>query len=172
MTAKMTAVTITGEMLVEQARTWIGTPYHHAARAKGAGVDCVGLIVGAARELGVSVPSDTTSYGRGDNLALMHAGLSEFCDCFESGLVPDRQPGDILIFRGGSILHHIALYCGLKDSGLKDSGLKDSGDEAETMIHVYNTVGKVVEQPITPEWERLLFRVYRLRDTDLERGSC
>ena len=141
---------ITGEMLVAQARTWIDTPYHHAGRAKGHGVDCIGLVIGAARELGAAVPFDTTDYGRGDNLPLMRRGLLQFCDCFP---VPDFPPdqwrgGDILIFRGGSILHHVAIY---------------TGPEMGAMIHVYNTVGKVVEQRLTPEWVRLLHLVFRLR---------
>lgn len=144
----MPVTNITGEDLVKQARTWLQTPYHHAGRVKGVqgGVDCIGLIVGAACELGVEVPSDTTAYGRGDNLALMADGLLEFCT-FNDRDLPLRL-GDILIFRGGPILHHVGLY---------------AGPETNTMIHVYNTVGKVVEQTVTPEWERLLYRVYRLR---------
>ena len=146
---------ITGEMLVAQARTWIDTPYHHAGRAKGHGVDCIGLVIGAARELGAAVPFDTTAYGRGDNLPLMQRGLLQFCDCLQPGELsaqkaggPPLRPGDILIFRGGSILHHVAIY---------------TGPEMGAMIHVYNTVGKVVEQRLTPEWVRLLHLVFRLR---------
>ena len=137
---------ITGEMLVAQARTWIDTPYHHAGRAKGHGVDCIGLVIGAARELGAVVPFDTTAYGRGDNLALMTQGLMEFCAAYDTDVT--LAPGDILIFRGGSILHHVAIY---------------TGPEMGAMIHVYNTVGKVVEQRLTPEWVRLLHLVFRLR---------
>lgn len=139
---------ITGEMLVEQARTWLETPYHHAGRVKGpqGGVDCIGLIVGAARELGVEVPSDTTAYGRGDNLELMHTGLSEFCTVNDRDL--SLRVGDIILFRGGPIVHHVSLY---------------GGPETNTMIHVYNSIGKVVEQAITDDWERLLYLVYRLR---------
>lgn len=39
--------------IVEEARTWLGTPFQHQARLKGVGVDCLGLIgeVGAALKL-------------------------------------------------------------------------------------------------------------------------
>jgi len=30
--------------ILEEARSWIGTPYHHKGRVKGVGVDCGGLI--------------------------------------------------------------------------------------------------------------------------------
>ena len=39
--------------IVTQARTWIGTPFHHQARLKGKGCDCLGLIVGVVDELGL-----------------------------------------------------------------------------------------------------------------------
>ena len=32
------------EAVVTEAKTWIGTPFHHAARIKGAGVDCLMLL--------------------------------------------------------------------------------------------------------------------------------
>ncbi len=30
--------------LIAEARTWLGTPYHHKGRVKGVGVDCGGLL--------------------------------------------------------------------------------------------------------------------------------
>ena len=41
------------QTIVTQARTWIGTPFHHQARLKGKGCDCLGLIVGVVDELGL-----------------------------------------------------------------------------------------------------------------------
>jgi cell wall-associated NlpC family hydrolase len=39
--------------VVIEARTWVGTPYHHQARLKGVGVDCIGLVLGCAWALGL-----------------------------------------------------------------------------------------------------------------------
>lgn len=49
---------ITPEQIVAQARTWLGTKYHHQGRlkksAKGpGGCDCLGLIIGVIDELGL-----------------------------------------------------------------------------------------------------------------------
>lgn len=41
--------------IVNVARSWIGTPFHHQGREKGIGCDCLGLIIGIATEL--KVPS-------------------------------------------------------------------------------------------------------------------
>ena len=30
--------------IVEEARSWLGTPYHHQAALKGVGCDCIGLL--------------------------------------------------------------------------------------------------------------------------------
>lgn len=38
-------------IVVEKARDWVGTPYHHQGSLKQAGTDCLGLIRGLWREL-------------------------------------------------------------------------------------------------------------------------
>ena len=39
--------------IVKAARTYIGTPFHHRERQPGIALDCVGLLVCVARELGI-----------------------------------------------------------------------------------------------------------------------
>ena len=46
--------------VVTAAREWIDTPFHHQARLKGVGVDCVGLVIGVARELAL-VPESVSA---------------------------------------------------------------------------------------------------------------
>jgi cell wall-associated NlpC family hydrolase len=51
--------------VVAEARTWLGTPFHHQARLKSVGVDCIGLVIGVSRELGLVAPDfDVTGYSR------------------------------------------------------------------------------------------------------------
>ena len=51
--------------IVTEARTWVGTPYHHQARLKGVGVDCAGLVIGVARALDLVAPAfDVAGYAR------------------------------------------------------------------------------------------------------------
>jgi hypothetical protein len=50
------------------------TPFHHQARLEGVGVDCVGLVISVAREMG-AVPADwdVGGYGRvPDGKRLVH----------------------------------------------------------------------------------------------------
>ncbi|MDO6044547.1 hypothetical protein Q4P48_08410 [Neisseria gonorrhoeae] len=39
--------------IVEEARSWLGTPYHHHAMVKGAGVDCAMLLVAVYGAVGL-----------------------------------------------------------------------------------------------------------------------
>ncbi len=50
-------------LVMEIARSWVGTKFHHQGRRKNVGVDCIGLIVGVAQELGLNV-EDKTDYAR------------------------------------------------------------------------------------------------------------
>ena len=49
---------VTQEDIINQARTWLGTKYHHQGRLKKSsrgdgGVDCIGLVIGIIDELGI-----------------------------------------------------------------------------------------------------------------------
>lgn len=46
---------ITTTEIVDEARTWIGTPFRHQGRLKRVGVDCVGLIVGVGVAVGFRI---------------------------------------------------------------------------------------------------------------------
>lgn len=45
-----------------EAMTWIGTPYHHAARVKGVGVDCAQILIGVYSACGLIDAFDTGPY--------------------------------------------------------------------------------------------------------------
>lgn len=44
--------------IVSIARSWIGTPYLHRARVKGAGVDCALVILAVFQEAGIAPPDE------------------------------------------------------------------------------------------------------------------
>jgi len=49
--------------VVAEARTWIGTPYHHQGREKLVACDCVGLLIGVGEALGQRIVPPAP-YGR------------------------------------------------------------------------------------------------------------
>ena len=64
MPSVMTLRALTRAAVVAEARSWIGTPYHHAADVKGHGVDCAMLLVRVYCDLGLIEPFDPRPYTR------------------------------------------------------------------------------------------------------------
>lgn len=137
---------LTGAQIVDQARTWVGTPWHHDARVKGVGVDCIGLVAGVFAELGVPV-NDVRGYGRGDEFERMNRELEKY------GLLSHSfAPGHVLVFRNCDhavtpVYNHVGIFTG------------------DGMIHAWNggSARAVVEMPLSPFWESCLVAGYRYR---------
>jgi cell wall-associated NlpC family hydrolase len=65
---KAEAQTVTDQQIVEEARSWLGTPYYlgGAADASRYGIDCSGLTMRVMEQFGVSLPdSPVAQYGYG-----------------------------------------------------------------------------------------------------------
>lgn len=94
--------------IVEEAKTWLRTPWHHCARVKGAGVDCGQLIIACYVNAGL-VPDFQT----GDYTADWHLHRSEerYLEFVEAHL--DRcdapLPGDVVVWRFGRTFSHGAI---------------------------------------------------------------
>lgn len=101
----ITTEEIQREDVVREALTWIGTPFHHQARIKGAGVDCgqFPLAVFEACEL---IPHYKPDRYPADfhlhcdqELYLVH--LERF-----AARVNQPRPGDLALFRFGRVVSH------------------------------------------------------------------
>ena len=98
------------ERFVEEALTWLGTRYHHAAMIKGAGVDCIMLMVAAGRAAGKIPPDfDPRPY---DQYWYMHRDEEKYLNgiigyCVRT-IAPQR--GDIVLYKFGRTVSHGAIY--------------------------------------------------------------
>lgn len=84
--------------IVAEARSWLGTPYHHQGSVKGAGCDCLGLVRGVYRALYGPEPGKVPPYAReneGGEGERLVAGMSRYL----SRVDPPGLPGDVLVFR-------------------------------------------------------------------------
>ena len=131
---------ITGQVVVDEARTWIGTPFQHQGREKGRAVDCAGLVAGVAQALGFEI-ADMTGYARQPFGNMLKA------ICEAQGVKVDKpQPGDILLMRFVREPQHLAIHAG------------------ETIIHSYQRAGKVSEHRIDNAWRDRIVAVYRFKE--------
>lgn len=133
---------------IEEARSWIGTPYCHQASAKGAGCDCLGLIRGVWRTLyGIepeSQPVYTADWGEGtEGEPLLEAARRHLVETIAA------EPGTVLIFRWRPWLP--AKHAGIQTT-------------AEKFIHAYDRSG-VVETTLGPQWRRRVASVFNFPDS-------
>lgn len=131
--------------LVELARSWKGTPFHHQGRIKGVGTDCTGFLIGVLDEAGIATPPDLPFYDRrprGEELDRRLASV------FEEIPREEAKPGDLLTFRS-KYVQHIAMLTG-----------------EDSIIHAVEGYG-VVEIPIDQMWKKRYHKAYRMnRVTD------
>ena len=113
---------MTSEAIVTEARSWVGTPYLHQGRRKGQGVDCIGLVVGVAPSLCITV-KDRADYAQQPAKGELQKELDRhgFRIPFTA-----RQAGDILLMRFSTEPQHVAIFTG------------------QSIIHAYQNVGKCV----------------------------
>jgi cell wall-associated NlpC family hydrolase len=117
--------------IVNAARDWLGTPFHHQARLKTIGVDCIGLVIGVARELGMVQPDfDVTGYSRyPEGRSLMAMARQQM-----NPITLDRmQIGDVVVVGFEKLPQHFGIIGDYRHGGF-------------SIIHAASAYGKVVEQ--------------------------
>jgi NlpC/P60 family putative phage cell wall peptidase len=134
--------------IIAEAREWLGTPWKHQASLKGVGCDCIGLIRGVARAVGLDDPFTSGSarryfgYGRIPDPSLLLDACRDYLD-------PGRgELGDILVLRFEREPQHFAIVSCLKP---------------RRMIHAYAQARKAVENGIDHVWLSRVVRTYSFR---------
>lgn len=113
---------ISRHQVLSEARSWIGTPYHHQQSIKGVGVDCVGLVRGVCANLGMC-PNDMTQlegatpylgYSRSPDGRKLAAAFEQFTTPIE---IEDAQPGDIFMLRWRTFPQHVGFFANYQHGG-------------------------------------------------------
>ncbi len=143
----MNSLKINPKQVVEEARRWIGTPYHHQASLHGVGCDCLGLLRGVRRALGGEDPKYIPPYTprgeiSGEDLDSALALYFKRCNTLV------YEPGNILVFRWRDHLPpgHVAIVSAQEKKGY-------------WMIHAHAGIS-VAEVPIDSWWRRHLLTVF------------
>lgn len=141
---------MTAEHFIEEARRYVGTPWVHQGRAPGAGLDCIGIIVCAARAAGATIV-DRDGYGRQPNPRQLMAAFEEN---FEQIDPADRRPGDLLVFywRESRKLGRLPQHAGIVTERRGGEGL----------LHAYDRVGRTVETGLDERWTSRVHSAWRI----------
>lgn len=137
------------------ARSWVGTRFKHQGRlkAKGrdrGGVDCIGLLVGIAKELEIRNPNGTLLHLQDDTGYSREPNKYKLQDYFDRFLIKSEtiEAGSILLVKYNRFPQH----CGVVGSYVNND---------LSIIHAYETAGKVVEHRLTDKWLKMVVGVYR-----------
>lgn len=94
--------------VLEAAKAWLGTPWHHMARVRGAGVDCAQLLMATYSDAGVIEPFEFEPYPEDWMLHRSEERLLHIVQRYADE-VQQPQPGDVALFRFGHCHAHGAI---------------------------------------------------------------
>lgn len=126
--------------IISTARSYLNTPFHHQARVKGVGIDCAGLLICVARDLGLQ-HYDVQGYSRVPSGAEFERHLAANLD-----RIMEIEPGCVLLMAFDSDPQHVAICTSLT-----------------TIIHAHYEVRKCVEHDLDAVWTSRIWAIYRFR---------
>lgn len=137
---------LTSELVIAEARRWIGTPYIHQASLLGVGCDCLGLVRGVWRSVVGQEPEAPGAYTPDWAEA---SGIERLADAgarhFLSVSTADFVAGDVLLFRWRDNVP--AKHLGIATS-------------AASMVHAHDGAA-VCEVALSAWWRRRLAFAFR-----------
>jgi cell wall-associated NlpC family hydrolase len=99
------------QAVVQEARTWLGTPYHHMARIKKAGVDCAMLLAEVYERAGIIDHLAVEPYSMQWHLHRDDERLIGIVEQYAS-VTETPQIGDVVLFRFGRAHSHAGIIVG------------------------------------------------------------
>lgn len=141
--------------VVAAARRYVGVRFRHQGRSEQIGLDCLGLLMLVARDLGLHSRSKERpllgTLDRNDYSLLPDGGcLKAMLDEHLTPLrVTELAEGDVLLLTLDGNPQHLAIASTLADGR---SGI----------IHAYRQAGKVVEHQFASPWTDSVAAAYRL----------
>lgn len=133
---------ITRSQIVECARTYLGTPFQHQGRIRGLALDCVGLPICVARDLGIDIPNYVNYDPEPADDTVLRECKKNLREIDETQM----KFGDILCLRV-PVPCHVAIVTELMGY--------------TSIIHAYSPNMKVVEHVLDIKWRRRIAGVFQ-----------
>ena len=139
--------------IVACARHYIGVRFAHQGRTAATGLDCLGLLIVAAKDAGIVLQGncptllDDRRYGARPDTVNLQRQLGTFLDAVDT-----PQMGDVLLLRIEGRAQHLALVGDYPERG------------ELSMIHAYAVARRVVEHRLDTAWREAIAGIYRLRN--------
>jgi cell wall-associated NlpC family hydrolase len=133
--------------IVAAARATLGTRWMHQGRLPGVGLDCVGLVVVAARGAGIELPH-VPDYGRLPDGPRLRAAIEASATRVA---LAQAAPGDVALMAFDRWPIHLGVLADYPGGGL-------------ALIHAWAGARRVVEHRLDAAWAARIQAVYRLAE--------
>lgn len=94
--------------VVQEAESWLGTPFHHEARVRHAGVDCGQLLIAVYSKFDLMPELDVPHYSMDFALHRSQEWYRGIVETYAK-VVEAPRPGDVVLFRFGRSFSHGAV---------------------------------------------------------------
>lgn len=137
------------ERMIAAARAHLGVRFTHQGRHRGEGLDCLGLLLVSAEQVGMAFDGvramelDDRAYGARPDTARLERKLATVLRP-----VHEPQPGDVLLLRVEGRPQHLALV--------------SDYPQALGIIHAYAPARKVIEHRLDAQWRANIHAIFRL----------
>lgn len=124
--------------IVDAARGYLGVRWHHQGRTR-AGLDCIGLVIRVAHDLGLT-DYDFTAYDRRPSGDTLRTQMAQQLRLLRGG--EPHRAGDVLLFSFAATPMHTAIATG------------------NGMVHAFANMRRVVEHRVDDLWRSRLVAAY------------
>lgn len=134
--------------IVAEARSWVGTPFHHQSSIKHVGADCLGVLRGVWRSIHGQEPCVIPSYAATwDEVSKTETLWRHLGRILCPIPLNSACSGDVVLFRmrEGAVAKHIGIL----------------SQTHVSFIHAYGGHG-VVESNLTLSWQRRIVASFRI----------
>lgn len=131
-------MSVTPDQVVQAAMALVNTPYQHQGRKPGIGVDCIGVPVIVAKNLGLG-DFDQTNYNKRPDGTLLNK-IGKVCHRIR------LQKGALVVFRISQQAQHCAI-------------IYDHPTGGYGIIHAWDIAGKVVKHRLM-DWKNKIVAIY------------
>ena len=96
------------DKIIEEAKSWLCTPYHHEGNVKGAGVDCAMILIEVYSAVGAVERFDPRPYPM---QWMLHRSEERYLEWVKkyADEVSEPQAGDMVLVRFGRTMSHSAI---------------------------------------------------------------
>lgn len=130
--------------IINEALSWVDTPYQHQVGLKGAGVDCAYLVGNVALSLGLIDKFKVEPYSIEWHLHSREEKMCQIIESFGCKQTVIAEPGDIVCFKYGRVCSHV--------------GIMVSDTE---FVHAHLKAGRVLVNSLSADFLKRLSRIYQ-----------